>query len=158
MVRRIFLALAVFALALLPAHAAATRTELVASAVQAASATSAPFSISTASNLMIGVDLTACGGSTVATMWLQGSDDGGVTWYDYPADLVLQGKNAADTGTISAAPGRRNIIDTLTCGSTLTLVPYVAIYKNIATDRVRLKWILSAVTTGITFSASMVAK
>jgi len=144
--------------AFVPTFAAATRTEMVASAVQAASGNSAAFSIPTASNLMIGVDLTACGGSTVATLWLQASDDGGTTWYDYPADLTLQGANTAATGTLSAAPGQRNIINTLTCGSTLTIVPYVAVYKNIATDRVRLKWILSAVTTGITFSASMVAK
>lgn len=157
MIRRLIVFLAA-AMLFVPAFAAATRTEMVSSAVQSASGNSAAFSIPTATNLMVGIDLTACGGSTVATVWLQGSDDGGTTWYDYPADLVLQGANTAATGTLSSAPGRRNIVDTLTCGSSLTLVPYVAVYKGIATDRVRLKWILSSVTTGITFSASMVAK
>ena len=156
MIKRLFLALGILAVSA-TAHAAATRQEMVASAAQTASGNSATFSLATCNNLFVGVDVTACSGTLVLTAFLQGSDDGGTTWYDYPADLAIATANTAATGTLSPAPGRRNIVDTLTCGSTLNAVPYLGVYKNIATDRIRLKWIASS-TTSATFSASYVCK
>lgn len=137
------------------AHAAATRTEIIASAAFTTSGNSAAISTATATQLMVGVDVTAQSGTTpVLDLWLQVSDDGGTTWYDMPADLTLKTANTAGTGTLSSSPGARDIVDNLSAATG----QFLGIYKHIATDRVRLKWIISGTTPSFTFSASMVAK
>jgi hypothetical protein len=128
----------------------AIRTEMVASAAQTASGNSAAFEIPTANNVMIGVDTTAGNTVTAFDLWAQVSDDGGTTWYDYPADAVLK-VGATTPGT--AATNQRDIVDGK---STATAEQFIAIFRNIASDRIRVKWTFTG--TSITFSVSMVAK
>ena len=131
----------------------ATRTEMVASAAFTASGVSAKFSVPTAGDLIVGVDVTAAAGTPVLDLWLQASDDGGTTWYDMPFDLAL--KTSATATENTTRTNDRSIIDNKT---STTAEQFMATYKRIATDTVRLKWIISGTTPSFTFSASMVAK
>ena len=137
--------------------AAASRFEIVAQGTFGTS-NSAPFQLSTSTNLFIGVDVTSCTGTPgTLDVWLQASDDGGTTWFDYPADLVMSGTgtSASRTSGTLAAP-LRNI--TGTAGHAVTTTnKYVGVYKNIATDRIRVQWIIATFTSCL-FSISAVAK
>lgn len=129
----------------------ATRTELVASGAQTASGTSAKFQVPSAGDLFVGVDVTTGSSITTFDAWLQASDDGGTTWYDYPADLVLKSTTSGTGNTVTA--NARDIVDNKT---TTTAEQFCGVYKRIAADYVRLRWALTG--TSVTFSASMVAK
>lgn len=129
----------------------ATRTELVASSAQTASGVSAKFQIPSAADVMVGVDITAGTSITTFDVWLQASDDGGTTWFDYPADLVLKSTTSGTAN--SATANTRDIVDNKT---TTTAEQFVGVFKRIAADWVRLRWALTG--TSVTFSASMVAK
>jgi hypothetical protein len=127
---------------------------MIASAAFTASGNSAAFSVPTGEQLMVGIEVTASSGTTpVLTAWLQVSDDGGTTWYDMPADMTLLSAATAATGTMSSAP-LRNIINTVTSAAG----KFLAIYKQVPSDRVRLSWVISGTTPSFTFSASMVTK
>lgn len=141
-------------LAIVPAHAAATRTELLASQALVASGNTAKFSVTTATQIVVGADVTAVSGtSPVLDLWLQVSDDGGTTWYDMPADFTLKTANAAAAGTFVA--GGRDIVDAY---GTASAADFLGVYKHLAADYVRLKWIISGTSPSFTMSVSMVAK
>lgn len=147
---------AILLLAALPCFAAATRTEMVASAAFTASGNSAAFSMSTATSIVVGIDVTAASGTTpVLDLWLQASDDGGTTWYDMPADWALKTATTAAAGTLtpSSGAGVRDIVD-----GNATTGAFLGVYKHLATDKIRLKWVISGTTPSFTFSASVVAK
>ena len=150
--RRLFALLAVLALAILPAGAAAQRQEMIASAAFTASGTSAAFSVNSATQLFVGVDITVATGTTPAfSAWLQGSDDGGTTWYDLPADLVLVSTTAAAGNSVTA--NQRNVANNQSASG-----QHTGIYKSLPADRIRLRWVISGTTPSFTFSASYVAK
>jgi len=134
---------------------ASQRFEMLASAAQIGSGNSAAFPVPTMSMLMVGVDITLVSGTTPTLgIWLQGSDDGGTTWYDLPYDLQMTSFNAA--ADVTAFTARRNIN-----GSALAAVisKHVAIYQELPTDTVRLAWIIGGTATPtFTFSASAVGK
>ncbi len=138
----------------------ATKQELVGSATFSASGNSPAFTLASMLTAVVGVDITAVTGTGSPTMdaWLQVSDDGGTTWYDMPADWALKTNNAAAQGTLTPASGSgvRDIVDGATAAG-----DWLGIYKHLAADRVRLKWIISGTFTagqGFTFSASIVGK
>jgi hypothetical protein len=147
-------ALAIAQCSLIPVYAAAQQTEILASGTFTASGNSAPFQVPTASQLVVGVTITAVSGtSPLLDAWIQVSTDKGTTWYDMPADLVL----LTDTTTASSTPvARRDIVDASDGTSTKRI--YLGVYKDLAADRFRLKWIISGTTPSFTFSASVVAK
>ena len=126
---------------------------MVASTAFIASANSAAFSVPTGEQLMIGVDITAASGTPVLDLWLQASDDGGTTWYDLPHDIAMQSSSTATENAPTTLV--RSIIDNRTSTSA---AQFVAIYKSLPSDRIRLKWIISGTTPSFTFSASMVTK
>lgn len=129
----------------------ARRIELVASAVQSGSANSDAFSVATLTMGVVGVDITAITSTPDLDIWLQGSDDGGTTWYDLPYDQQLT--SAAAAADLTANTHKRNINGT---SSAAAVSKHAAVYKHLAADVVRLAWVL---TTGtITFSASLVGK
>ena len=147
----------VLLMSLSSSFAAATRFEMVTSGAVASSNSSA-FQLTTSTNLFVGVDVTSCAGTPgTFDIWLQASDDGGTTWYDYPADYSQVGTGASSNRTSGALGAPiRNI--TGTAGHAVTTAnKYGAVYKNIAADRVRLIWLV-ATFTSCTFSASAVAK
>jgi len=145
---------AIVLLAALSVQAAATRVELVASGAYTASGVSASSKLETAKDLVLTVNVTAISGtSPILDLWLQVSDDGGTTWYDYPADVRLNSVNDATGGTVSSA--QRDAINGISTGAT---GQYLATYRSVASDRVRVKWITSGTSPSFTFSVKYVAK
>lgn len=124
-----------------------TRIELSASGAKTASGNTDSFKVSTITMAMVGVDITAVSSVSDFTAFLQGSDDGGTTWYDLPADLIEEHDGGQSAGTIGS--NDRDICDGITATG-----KHVAIYKHLPCDYVRLAWYLSG--TSITFSASLV--
>jgi len=158
------LAVLLLILTITKSHAAAVRTEMVASGTYT-SANSAAFSLSTSNLLMVGVDVTSCTGAGRFDIWVQTSDDGGATWFDYPADLVLSGTGPTPNATagvlngtttaVATPPGQRNI--TGFAGHAVTTANgYVGVYRGIASDRYRVRWLVTF--TSCVFSVSSVAK
>lgn len=131
------------------------RIELVASQTFTTSGNSDAVSVPTAVMAMLGVDITA----VVATItdfdvWLEGSDDGGTTWYELPCDLVLKSSGTGTANSVGAT--QRNVVDSYT---TASAAKFVGIYKALPADMVRLRWILTGTgSPSETFSASLVVK
>ena len=133
---------------------ASQRFEFHASGAETATGNSGAIQIPTFSQMLVGVDVTAVSGTTPAMdIYLQGSDDGGTTWYDMPYDLQMT--TAAAPADIDANETRRNINGTAAAAAT---GKHLAIYKEIPTDTVRLRWVISGTTPSFTFSASGVGK
>jgi hypothetical protein len=130
---------------------AADNFEIVPPGSQSASAASPWFTVDTATMLMVGVDITVGVSVTRFDAWLEGSDDGGTTAYEIPADLTLV-SDASAAGQTPAA-NARNIINNHTGTGAKKAI---GIYKHLPTDRVRLRWILNG--TSVTFSSSAVVK
>ena len=141
----------------LPASAAAARQEMVASAAFTSSGNSSAFPIPSCTNLFVGIDMTTGSTVTALDMWLQASDDGGTTWYDYPADITLKdASTAAAAGAETAASGTQSTRDIVDNYASTSAQRFVGIYRGIASDRIRLKWVFTG--TSFTFSASYVCK
>ncbi len=133
---------------------ASQRFEFHPSAAETSTGQSQAFQIPTFSQMLVGVDITAASGTTPALdIYLQGSDDGGTTWYDIPYDLALTTNAAA--ADLTATAQKRNINGT---AAVAAAGKHVAIYKEIPTDTVRLRWVISGTTPSFTFSASGVGK
>jgi len=133
---------------------ASQRFEMVASAAQISTGNSAAFPVPTMSMLMVAVDITAVSGTTPTMgIYLQVSDDGGTTWFDMPYDLQLT--FAAAAADVTAFTARRNINGSALAAGT---AKYLAIYKEIPGDTVRLAWVIGGTTPSFTFSASAVGK
>jgi hypothetical protein len=132
---------------------AATPSELVASQAFIASGNSVWLPLSTASLLVATVNFTA-GSGTIAGMnlWFQASADGGATAFDLPADLVLKTSSAAGGNTTTA--NQRNIVSK----TDVTLEQFIGIFKHVAANRVRAKWVLTGTSPSLTFSVNVVAK
>jgi len=119
----------------------AIRTEIFPSTAITAGAASAGFSIPTASHLVILIDVTAYA-TTGPVFFLQVSDDGGTTWFNYPMDLTMFG---------SVAPGvNKESLATTAVGK------YLMLARNIPADRFRLLWTVAGGSA--TFSAVAIAK
>jgi len=120
----------------------ATRTEIFASASVSTAANTASFSVPTAANLFVGIDLTAYAAAG-PVFFFQASDDGGTTWYDYPVDVAVNSSNSVSANQISIASGPAT-------------GHVVMVIKNIAADRYRVRWTVASGSA--TFSISVVAK
>ena len=129
----------------------AERIELVASAVQTASGNSAAFKVDTIKEAMVGVDITAGTTVTALDIYLEGSDDGGTTWYELPCDVAMQ-----TSGTATDNAARTNERDIVKSKASTTAEKFIGIYRNLAADYVRLRWIFTG--TNFTMSASLVGK
>lgn len=142
------------ALLVSPAFAAASRTELQASAAQTASGNSASFKISTIDHAVVGVDITA-GSGTVSDfdLWLEVSDDGGTTWYPIAPNVVVIGSTRAAAWTTDLDDAY--IVDSK---ASTTAETYLAQYPAISADYVRVRWTIAGTTPSLTFSVSLVGK
>ena len=130
----------------------AYRFELQASAAQTdASGETVAFHVPTVTMLMVGVDLTAYSGAGGLTVFLQGSDNGGTTWYDLQHDGALYSSAVEAPG--AAVGNTRDICDD---ADATKLGGHVAVYKHLPTDYIRLKWFKNG--TSATFSVSAVGK
>ena len=121
----------------------AIRTEIFASAAVSAAGNTAAFSLPTASNLFVGIDVTVW--ATVGPIfYLQASDDGGTTWYWYPCDVTVNHLNSVgwQSATIGVPTGGTG--------------KYVMVARGFAADRYRVQWTVASGSA--TFSISVVAK
>jgi hypothetical protein len=117
----------------------AIRTEIFPSTAVTAAGATAGFSIPTANNLVLLIDVTSH--TVPTTLYLEVSDDGGTTWFGYPCDTTMIG-----TGAPAAAPA---------AGLTTTgIAKHLMLARNIPADRFRLRWL----TGTLTFSAVAIAK
>lgn len=85
------------------------------------------------------------------TLWLQASDDGGTTWYDFPYDLLLASSAAATD--VAADTQKRNVCDEITAGGR-----FVAIYKHVPAKLVRLAYIVAGTNPEVDLSVTLVGK
>ncbi len=132
---------------------AATRTNLVPAAAYTTSGVGLSLSMLTASMLAISVPITAGSGTVALDLWLEGSNDGGATWFELPADLILKSSGAAAGNAVTA--NARDVVDNKT---STTAENFVAIYKHVPFDLVRPRWILTGTTPSLTFSVGANAK
>lgn len=136
---------------------AANRFEMHASAAESGNSQSTDFPIPTFSQMLVGIDITAVSGSFGAgeglAAWLQGSDDGGTTWYDIPYDSRMT--TSSGGADFAADTARRNITGTARVTAVAT---HVALYQFIPTDTIRLAWAIDGTTPSFTFSASAAGK
>jgi len=124
----------------------AVRTEIFASAAVTAAGNTAAFAISTGSNLYVGIDITAWG-TAGPLFFMQASDDGGTTWYDYPIDLQMTtlATGAAGTATANSVSYQSTIIGKVSW-----------IMKSFAPDKYRVRWTVASGSA--TFSISTITK
>lgn len=142
--------------------AASVRVELSASATVTAAAQGSAKKVPTVSMAMVGVDVTAesATAGTDLAVWLQGSDDGGVTWYDIPA--ALRGFTTLNSAEQTYDADKRNITDGAAgaglVDSTEVPVRCVGIYTHLPTDTVRIAWGFVGAGPDFTFSSALVGK
>lgn len=134
-----------------PAHAASTRFDILASATQTATAQGGAISVAGIKELTVYATCTASNTPTQLDVYLQSSSDGGVTWYDLTAD-VTQTTNTAASETAAVA-NKRDILDAVT--TCATAVKAIAKY-TVFGDQVRAAWVISG--TNFTFSVKAVGK
>ena len=138
-----------------PRPRAADRIEMLASAAQTASGVSAAFKVSTFTQAVVGVDITA-GSGTVADfdLWLECSDDGGTTWYAVAPNVVVTHSTRAASWTTDADDAY--IVDSK---ATTTAEKYFAQFQTLSCDYVRLEWTHTGGSSpSLTLSVSMVGK
>jgi len=97
---------------------------------------------------------TATGTITDLTIWLQGRDlSGDGEWVDLLADQVLKTVNAAVGGT----PGA-NLRDIVDGKSTTTAESFVAIYKHLPCEEIRIRGKLSGTTPAVPLKVTFSGK
>ncbi len=126
----------------------AQRLALVPSATRVSNGAGSPFVVSTATMMFVALEITA-ENLTGFTCWLQGSDDGGTTWYDLVADHVLDHTGIEIGGTVLTL--ERDI-----CDDTGIVGLFMAIYKHLPVDTIRIAWDIDG--TDITFAVNAVVK
>lgn len=131
-----------------------TRQELLASAAQTATAQSSGLSVASLRELALCVEVTNVSGS-LSAVYLQGSSDGGDTWYDLLCDAFCNLTSGASSGTTGSYA--RNVVSSLTTGA---VIKAIASYgKNAAFgDFVRLAWVIAGSGPSCTFSAKVIGK
>jgi len=88
-------------------------------------------------------------------LWLQGSDDGGETWYDLPYDQ--QGKGGAGGAEVDANLNRRNVTGT-TVHQATGAHQFAAFYKHLVAQWVQAAWSITGTTPSFTFGLALVGK
>jgi len=135
----------------LPVLAASTRFDLLASAQQSATGNGGAISVSGIKEMVVYVAVTAKSGTTpVLDLWLQGSSDGGTTWFDLTHESSLtDASSSATEGAVQT--NKRDIVP----GLSDALGSFSAKY-SIFGDFVRVRWVLSG-TGGPTYTFSVKA-
>jgi hypothetical protein len=127
-----------------------TRFELLASAAQTATGQGGGVSVSGIKSLVIFADVTVVSASLNA-LYLQGSSDGGTSWFDLLAETYVQ-TTSGITGT--SGTFARNIASSLTTGNIQKIVATYRIFP----DYVRAAWNLSGSGPSSTFSVKGVGE
>jgi hypothetical protein len=115
-----------------------TRLAILASASQSATAQSSAIAVGNLKELAVCVQATVVTGSLHA-LWMQGSSDGGTTWFDILAESIVN----LTSGSVSGTTGTwiRNIITgAMTTGQVMKAY---GTYKTFG-DYVRAAWVITA--------------
>lgn len=121
-----------------------TRFDILASAAQTATAQSSAVSVAGIKNLALFVDVTTVSAS-VSAIYLQGSSDGGTSWYDLLAESYCQTTSGV---TVTSGTWSRNIAVALTTGDVRKIW---ADYKVFG-DYIRAAWVLAGSGPSMTLS------
>lgn len=123
-----------------------TRFEILASAAQTATGQGGGISVSGIKALLLCVDVTSVSGS-LSSVYLQGSSDGGTTWFDLLA--ATKCCLTSGSGTTTTGSNIRNVMsDALTTGNVQKIAATYAIFG----DLVRAGWTISGSGPSCTFS------
>lgn len=123
-----------------------TRFDILASAAQTATGQGGQISVAGIKSLGLFVDVTNVSG-TLSALYLQGSSDGGTTWYDLLAEASVILTSGSTAATSSTSWGRNINIDAMSSGAVRKIW---ASYPRCFGDYVRAAWVLSG--TSATFS------
>lgn len=123
-----------------------TRFDILASAAQTATGQGGGISVSGIKNLALFAEATSVSGS-LSTIYLQGSSDGGTTWFDMLAETALNLTSGTAAGT--STTWVRNILIDVTLG-TGNIRKVMATYR-IFGDYVRAAWHISGSGASSTF-------
>ncbi len=131
-----------------------SEVELIPSLVATTDDSSDKLAIPNLTMIAIAAEITAEGGTApTLTLFLQASDDGGISWYDIPHDFQLKTSTSGVDQT--ATPNKRNIFDVEVDATAKA----VAIYKHMPFRDVRLHYIIGGSGSPTkTFSAFLVGK
>jgi len=122
-----------------------TRFDILASAAQTATGQGGGISVSGIKALAIGIDVTSVSGS-LTSVYMQGSSDGGTSWYDLLCStfvILTSGAGGGTTGSFS-----RNLDTNMTTGQ---IAKIWATYQVFGDD-VRAAWTISGSGPSVTFS------
>jgi hypothetical protein len=131
-----------------------TRQEILASAAQTATAQGSGIAVGNLKELGLAVEVTNVSAS-LSAVYLQGSSDGGTTWYDLLCDSFVNLTSGASTGTTGSYA--RNVVADLTTGAVQKA--FASYGKTTAFgDFVRLAWVIAGSGPSCTFSARIIGK
>lgn len=128
-----------------------TRFDLLASAAQTATAQGSGISVGNLKEMAICVDVTSVSGS-LGAIYLQGSSDGGTTWFDLLCDAFVNLTSGPSSGTTGS--NARNVVSSLT---TAAIIKAFGKYSNFG-DYVRAAWVISGSGPSCTFSVKAIGK
>jgi len=121
-----------------------TRFELQAAGAQTATGQGGGNAVAGIKSLALCVDVTNCSGS-LSSVYLQGSSDGGTTWYDLLCETYVY----TTSGTVvTSGTFRRDVVTAITTG---VIVKAAATYR-IFPDYVRAAWVIAGSGPTSTFS------
>jgi hypothetical protein len=127
-----------------------TRFELLAAAAQTASAQGGGVSVSGVKHLALCVDVTSVSAS-LSSVYLQGSSDGGTTWFD----LLAQDYVYTTSGTtVTSGTNRRDVVTSITTG---VVVKAIGTYVRFP-DFVRAAWVIAGSGPTATFGVKAIGE
>lgn len=128
-----------------------TRFSILASAIQTATAQGGAISVGGIKNLWCAVDVTSVSGSLTA-VYLQGSSDGGTSWFDLLAESYAYLTSSGTGGT--SGTYSRNFVYNLTTG---TVQKAAAVYRAFP-DNIRAAFVIAGSGPSCTFSLTGVGE
>lgn len=128
-----------------------TRFDIAASAAQTATGQGGQISVGALREMAIEVDVTSVSGS-LGAVYMQGSSDGGTTWFDLLCKTFSNLTSGPSSGTTGSTA--RNIVSSLTTGA---VIKAWAQYETFG-DLVRAAWVISGSGPSCTFSVKAIGK
>lgn len=131
---------------------AAKRTTAVALAAFTGAGNGIDIDVQTGTMMHVEVDITAGSGTPTLTLWMEGSVDGGATWFRLVADLLNTDIAGAITDVVTP---RSNIVN---ASAATSVDRYSAVYKHLPCDKVRPRWTMTGGTPSRTFAVYLGVK
>lgn len=128
---------------------ASARTTIVALAAFTGAGNSLDVDVTTGTMMAIEVDITTGSGTiTDFDLWMEGSNDDGLTWFRLLASTI-------DANGTDVTTPRSNIVNNK---ATTTAERYGAVYPYVPTRKVRARWTLTGTSPSLTFAVYLGVK